>query len=105
MNQNIPVQVIYGLAVLFAALSIIFLKGKSSSLFVGHNTAREPVFSTQKLCKAFGVCFAVITISLLVTALIWNNVPEWFVYVFLIVLGADILASAVICNLNIIVKK
>lgn len=105
MTHYIPVQVIYGLAVLFAALSIIFLKGKAAALFVGHNTAREPVFSTQKLCKALGVCFAVITVLLLITALIWSNVPEWFFYVFWIVLGADILVSAIICNLNIIVKK
>ena len=105
MNPYIPVQAIYVLTAIFAALSIIFLKGKASALFVGHNTAREPVFSTKNLCKALGVCFAVITILLLVTALIWNNMPRWFFYVFWIVLGADILASEIICNLNIIVKK
>lgn len=105
MNPYIPVQAIYVIAAIFAALSIVFLKGKAAALFVGHNTAREPVFSTQKLSKALGVCFAVITVLLLITALIWNNTPRWFFYVFWIVLGADILASAIICNLNIIVKK
>lgn len=62
MNQSIPVEIIYGLCILFTVLSILFLRGKGSSLFVGHNTTKEPAFQPVKLCKALGVCFAGITL-------------------------------------------
>lgn len=105
MNSYISAWVVYTLAAIFAVLSVVFLKGKAASLFVGHNTARKPVFSQRKLCKAFGACLAVAAVLLLITAVIWNNCPEWFVYVFGAVLGGDILAGVIICCLNIIVEE
>lgn len=105
MNSYIPAWVVYTLAAIFAVLSVVFLKGKAASLFVGHNTARKPVFSQRKLCKAFGACLAVTAALLLITAVIWNNCPDWFVYVFGAVVGGDILAGVIICCLNIIVTE
>ncbi|MGN1120666.1 MAG: DUF3784 domain-containing protein [Oscillospiraceae bacterium] len=105
MNPNVPVGVIYALFTLFAVLAAVFLKGKAVSLFVGHNTAREPVFSAQKLCRAFGVCLWAVAAVLLISALLRNNCPEWFRYVFYAVIGGAVLVGTVICFLNVIVKE
>ena len=105
MNPAVPVEMIFVLAIIFASLSLVFLNGKGASLFVGHNTILEPAFSPGKLCKALGVCLCIVTVFLLITALIWNSCPEWFIYIFRAVIGGSILACAVICNLNILVRK
>ena len=105
MGLGIPVGVIYGLAAIFAVLSILFLKGKGSSLFVGHNTVRKPAFSEHKLCKSLGVCLAVIAAFLLIAALIWDHSPKWFIYIFWVVIVGDVLAITIICNLNILFRK
>lgn len=105
MGLGIPVGVIYGLAAIFAVLSILFLKGKGSSLFVGHNTVREPAFSEHKLCRALGVCLVIIAVFLLIAALIWDHFPEWFIYIFWVVIVGDVLAITIICNLNILFRK
>lgn len=60
MSFEVPVELIYVLFVIFAVLSAVFLKGIGSSLFVGHNTAQEPAVSPVKLCRAMGICFAII---------------------------------------------
>ncbi|MGN0679490.1 MAG: DUF3784 domain-containing protein [Oscillospiraceae bacterium] len=105
MVEGIPVQIVYVLAAIFTVLSFVFLKGKASSLFVGHNTFREPAFSQFSLCKAFGVCLSVITAILYIAALIWDICPEWFIYVFWFIIGGDVLIGTIICNLNILIKK
>lgn len=105
MNSNISVVVIYGLFIVFAILSIVFLMGKGKTLFVGHNTAKEPRFSTTKLSKAVGVCFSIITVLLLITALIWNGCPEWYQYFFWVIIGGNIVAITIVCHLNIIFRN
>lgn len=102
MNSSIPVEIIYCLFVLFTVLSILFLKGKGSSLFVGHNTTKEPAFQPVKLCKALGVCLASIALLLLIAALLWNNWPKWFSWIFGIVTGGNVISITILCNLNII---
>lgn len=102
MNQSIPVEIIYCFCVLFTMLSILFLKGKGSSLFVGHNTTKEPAFQPVKLCKPLGVCFAGIALLLLITALLWNNWPKWFSWIFWIVIEGNVISITLLCNLNII---
>ncbi len=62
MDSNISVVLVYILAVIFAALSGLFLKGKGKKLFVGHDTTIEPRFCTAKLSKVVGICFAIITV-------------------------------------------
>lgn len=51
------------------------------------------------------VIYILAAVFLLIVAVIWNIYPAWFDYVFAAVVGADILAGMIICNLNIIVKK
>ena len=105
MSENIPVVVVYVLVLLFAVLSIVFLKGKAKNLFVGHNTAKAPKFSTTKLSKAVGICFSIITVFLFITALIWNVCPEWYKYLFWIIIGANSAVITIMSNLNIIFKN
>lgn len=82
--------------------AILFLKGKGSSLFVGHNTTKEPAFQPVKLCKALGVCLASIALLLLIAALLWNNWPKWFSWILGIVTGGNVISITILCNLNII---
>lgn len=105
MNSNVPVVVIYSLTILFAILSIVFLKGKGKNFFVGHNTTKTPKFSTTKLSKGVGICFSIITVFLFITALIWNVCPEWYRYFFRVIIGGNIVAIVIVCNLNIIFKN
>lgn len=105
MEFEVPVQLIYILFVIFAILSVVLLKGIGHSLFVGHDTVQGPTFQPVKLCKAMGICFAIIAIFLLISSFIWNNRPEWFIYVFWVVVGGNIAAAVIIANLNIIVRR
>lgn len=105
MSFEVPIELIYVLFVIFAVLSAVFLKGIGGSLFVGHNTAQEPAVSPVKLCRAMGICFAIIAIFLLITSFIWNHRPAWFVYASWVVIGGDIIAAAIIGNLNIVLRK
>ncbi|MBP3488164.1 MAG: DUF3784 domain-containing protein [Roseburia sp.] len=105
MEFEVPVIVIYVLFVIFAVLSAVFLKGKGSSLFAGHSTVREPAFAPVKLCKAMGICFAVLAIFLLITVFVWNQRPDWFRYVLWVVVGGNIIAATIIANLNILFRR
>ena len=105
MDTNLPVEVIYVLDIIFAILAIVFLKGKGEAMMVRYNTLKEPVFNERKLCQALGVCFAILAVFLLIVALIWNHYPAWFDYVSRVVIGGDILAAIIICNLNIIFRN
>lgn len=54
MNSNSSVVVIYGLIIIFAILSIVFLTGKGKTLFVGHNTTKAPPVQydeTKQSCR------------------------------------------------------
>lgn len=105
MNTNLPIEVIYVLAVICAIVAIIFFKGKGKAMMVRYNTLKEPVFNESKLSKALGVCFAILAVFLLIVALIWDIYPTWFDYVCWMVIGGNIVAAFIICNLNIIFRK
>ena len=105
MNSNISVVVIYGLIIVFAVLSTVFLKGKGKTLFVGHDTTKAPRFSTAKLSKAVGMCFSFITVFLFITALIWNACPEWYQYFFWVITVGNIVVIAIVCHINIIFRN
>jgi len=103
--SDIPVQFVYGLTLLFIILTIIFLKGKGSSLVVGHDTIQPPKIDEKKICKAMGICFLILTILLGFTSLFWNYLSQWYSYLFFIIAIPDMLAIVLICNLNIIFKN
>ena len=105
MNSNISVVVIYGLIIVFAILSTVFLKGKGKTLFVGHNTMKAPRFSTTKLSKTVGMCFSILTVLLFITALIWNACPEWYQYFFWVITVGNIVVIAIVCHINIIFRN
>ncbi|MBQ8189154.1 MAG: DUF3784 domain-containing protein [Lachnospiraceae bacterium] len=98
-------MVTYVLAAIFALLSIMFFAGKGRSLFVGHNTAKEPAFDLIKLSKAIGICLIAMTACLVTMALLGATCPEWVCYGLWILMGGDMLAIFIICNLNIIFRK
>lgn len=98
-------MVTYVLAAIFALLSIMFFAGKGRSLFVGHNTAKEPAFDLIKLSKAIGICLIAMAACLLTMALLGTTCPEWVRYGLWILMGGDMLAILAICNLNLIFRK
>lgn len=104
MKLNGPVEIIYGLTLVFLILSIVFLMGKGSSLIVGHSTVQKEKFSTKKVCRAIGICCSVMTTLLGVTSVLWNYLPDWYGYLFLAIITIDILAVVIICNINIIFR-
>ena len=99
------VETVYGLAAVFLIVTVFFLMGKGSSFNAGHNTLRETRFEPEKLGKALGGCFAVLTIVLGVTSALWNFLPAWYGYLFFTVIGLDMLAVMMICHANIIFRK
>lgn len=105
MTISGPVEMIYGLTIIFLVLIVLFLTGKGSSLIVGHNTLQEPKFDTKKLSKAIGGGFAVLTVLLGVTSIFWNFLPGWYGYLFLAVIGIDIMVVILICHANLIIRK
>ena len=104
MDTNLPVEVIYVLDVICTIVAIVFFRGKGTMMF-RYNTRKKPVFTEDKLCKALGVCFAILAAFLFIVALIWDFYPAWFDYVCWVVIGGDVLAAVIICNLNIIFKN
>lgn len=100
-----PVEVIYGLTIVFLIITVFFLMGKGSSFIVGHNTLQETRFAPRKLGKAIGGCFSVLTVLSGVTSVLWNFLPVWYGYLFFTVIGIDMLAVIMICHANIIFRK
>ncbi|WP_278599731.1 DUF3784 domain-containing protein [Clostridium tertium] len=90
----------------FAFLTVIFLMGKGSSLIeVYGTTKREEKEKYKKLRRVIGICFGIIDIFLIIISLMRNKLSEWFIYIFIIVLGINILVIIVLSFVDIIFKK
>ena len=79
-----PDWVIWIVFAIFVALAITFLTGHGSSLIAGYNTASEKEkakYDEKKLCRTFGVGMAVIAVTILVTALLEDQLPMEAAYV------------------------
>lgn len=105
MKFSVPVEVIYALTVFFMALSVFFLLGRGGSLIVGHDTIQKEKYPVKKLCRAIGVCFAILTVLLGITSLFWNVLPGWYIYLFDTVAAAVMAAVFVLCHMNIIFRR
>ena len=73
-----PDWVIWIVFAIFVALAITFLTGHGSGLIAGYNTASEKEkakYDEKKLCRTFGVGMAVIAVTILVTALLEDQLP------------------------------
>ncbi|WP_342451342.1 DUF3784 domain-containing protein [Clostridium tertium] len=88
----------------FAFLTVIFFMGKGSSLIeVYGTTKREEKY--KKLSRVIGICFGIIDIFLIIISLMRNKLSEWFIYIFITVLGINILVIIVLSSVDIIFKK
>ena len=80
-----PDWLLYVVAAVFAALSILLLLGKCSWLIAGYNAASEKekqAYNEKRLCRVVGGGMAVLTVALLFTALFEDVLPASFSFVF-----------------------
>ncbi len=103
---TVPIEIVYILAIVFAFLTVIFFMGKGSSLIeVYGTTKREEKEKYKKLSRVIGICFGIIDIFLIIISLMRNKLSEWFIYIFITVLGINILVIIVLSSVDIIFKK
>lgn len=108
MKFGVPVEVIYGLFIVLAVPTVVFLLGKGTGMLADFNAAHEKDnlrFEKKKLCRGIGVCFGVIELLLAVTAVFWGRLPEWYGILFCVVVGLAILVVSMLANLNVIFRK
>lgn len=94
-----PDWVIWIVFAIFVALAITFLTGHGSSLIAGYNTASEKEkakYDEKKLCRTFGVGMAVIAVTILVTALLEDQLPMEAAYVIAGIIFADAIAMIIL---------
>lgn len=70
--------VMWGIVILFAVLSILFICGKGSFLSAGYNTAsakEKARYDEKKLCRITGIGMAIITLFLIIMILFEEKAP------------------------------
>lgn len=102
---SVPVWILYLLTIVFLGLSVFFLAGKGTELFVCRDTIRGGRFDNVRLGRALGLCFLALALLLGGTSLFRNCLPEWYRYLFLGVVAVVIFSAVVICNMNMIFKS
>lgn len=106
INISVPIEIVYVMAILFAILTVIFWMGKGASLIAVPNiAAKEDKEKYKKLSKVIGVFFGVIDILLIIISFTGSNLPEWFTYGFIAVIGVGIFAITILSCVDIIFKK
>ena len=106
INISVPIEIVYVTAILFAILTVIFWMGKGASLIAVPNIeAKEDKEKYKKLSKVIGVFFGVIDILLIIISFTGSNLPEWFTYGFIAVIGVGIFAITILSCVDIIFKK
>lgn len=86
----------WGIVILFAALSILFICGKGSFLIAGYNTAsakEKARYDEKKMCQITGIGMAIITLFLIIMILFKEKAPG--VAVSLMLLGT--IAVVIVC--------
>lgn len=85
--------ILWGVAVIFAALSIIFLCGKGGVLISGYNTSstqNKKKYNEKKLCRTMGIGMSVMTILLIIMAIFGENISGTVLMICLVIMGLDI---------------
>lgn len=106
--MNAPMEFIYVLTVVCAGLAVLFLTGKGSRFLTVYKAAEKDREAKERqnkrLSKVIGVCFALMDILLIVTAVSQNRLPEWFTVVFAAVTGICMFIIFFAVNADIIIK-
>ena len=93
--------IICSLAALLAVLSVLLLTGRGAFLISGYNTASpalKAAFDEKRLCRVTGGGLLVISLLLFIMGVLGEDMPRWFIPVFIAVTVLDALAMALISN-------
>lgn len=101
---SVSVWVLYLLTIVFLILSLFFLTGKGSGLFVSRDAIKGGRFDSVKMSKALGICFMIMTLLLSAASLFREYLPEWYSCLFTAGAALALFSSLIICNANIIFK-
>ena len=96
-----PVWIMYGVAALFAVLSILLLSGKGSWLIAGYNTAspeEKAKYDSKKLCRVMGGGLLAITAMLIVMCIFHDRLPAGFGGLLCAVTVANSAVMILLCN-------
>ena len=95
-------KIVYAIVfAIFVALAVTFLTGHGSSLIAGYNTAskeEKAKYDEKKLCRTFGVGMVVIAITILVTALLEDQLPMEAAYVIAGIIFVDAIVMIILGN-------
>lgn len=97
----------WGIVILFAALSILFLCGKGSFLIAGYNTAsakEKARYDEKKLCRITGIGMAIITLFLIIMILFEEKAPGLVISLMLLGTIAVVIGCLALSN-TICVRK
>lgn len=97
----------WGIVVVFAVMSIVFLCGKGSFLIAGYNTAsaREKAkYDEKKICRITGGSMAIITVFLIIMTLFKEEAPGVAIGLMTIGTMVVVIVCMALCN-TICVKK
>ena len=97
-DYNWVVWVIFAIMTL---LSIVLLSGRGAFLIAGYNTAskkEKSKFDEKKLCRVTGIGMSVISIFLLVMAILNDNLPTYFTYIFFSAIVVDVIVMLILMN-------
>lgn len=93
--------VIWFVVAIFAVISVTFLMGKGGFLISGYNTssaAQKAKYDEKKMCNVMGIGMSVITVMLICMALMGDKLPNWFVWIFIMVIIVDIIFMMIWTN-------
>lgn len=96
-----PDWVIWIVFAIFVALAVTFFTGHGSSLIAGYNTAskeEKAKYDEKKLCRTFGAGMAVIAVTILVTALLEDQLPMEAAYVIAGIIFVDAIVMIILGN-------
>lgn len=93
--------VIWIVTAVCAIMSIVLLCGKGGFLIAGYNTAsagNKAKYDEKKLSRVMGAGMSVITVMLMIMALMGENAPGFFIWIFLAVVFVDIVFMMILTN-------
>ena len=86
---------------LLFVVSIILLSGHGSGLIAGYNTASKEEkerINQKKLCRIVGAGLLPIAVLILVMAILFETLPSFFVYIFVLFTLLDAVMIIVLAN-------
>ncbi len=97
-GAELGLWIVFGLVV---TISVVFLTGHGADFIAGYNTATEEEkekYNTKKLCRVMGIGMSVIAILLGIMAIGKEVLPNYFVFILVPLVLADVVAIIVVAN-------